>query len=719
MKYLLNKKINIFILALFISIIPNITKAAFVGASAPVTATTSCNTGLSCGLVGYWTFDGKNIVNGVVKDMSGSGNDGNTVNIASSTFYAPGKIGQAGDFDGVDDRVQTGNNIIGTNPVSVCAWIYPRGLGGSNIGRIVDNNGLVLEVFSSNRLQLSRDTNTHVVYSAVNTFSFNKWSHVCATVISNIANMYSNGVISGTPNQDLTTTVAGGSNLAIGNSPTLARAFNGIIDDVRIYNRVLSAQEIQQLYSMGASNKIGSTAVASSTNACTTGISCGLVGYWTFDGKDIVNGVILDKSGTGNNGNPSGIASSTFYAPGKIGQGGNFSGSANVVVPDHTSLKPSGAMSWGGWMYQSTDNTNQTFMSKVTIGSQGYMIYNSANSSTLCYAYGLTPSFLSDALGSIQKYKWIHYMCVYDGSTLKIYRNGSLLRSGSVTGSITHTTNQLYIGSYDGGTRFTGKVDDVRIYNRALSAQEVQQLYSMGASNKLSSSATASSTTACTVGLACGLVGYWTFDGKDISNGVLLDKSGNNNKGNFINIASTTFYTPGKLGQGGNFDGVNDKVLMGDNLDLIGSPLTISAWVNPTSYSGLSSNSPSIVDKLLVGGNYRLNLLSSGNAVFVIRDTGGSAEQVVSSNNSVPLNKWTNILVTYDNSTTGRIYINGVLNSSKTNFTLTRGDTSSQLQIGNNDNNANSIFSGKIDDVRIYNRVLSVQEVLQLYNAGK
>lgn len=310
-------------------------------------------------------------------------------------------------------------------------------------------------------------------------------------------------------------------------------------------------------------------------------------------------------------------------------------------------------------------------------------------------------------------------MCVYDGSTLKIYRNGSLLRSGSVTGSITHTTNQLYIGSYDGGTRFTGKVDDVRIYNRALSAQEVQQLYSMGASNKLSSSATASSTTACTVGLACGLVGYWTFDGKDISNGVLLDKSGNNNKGNFINIASTTFYTPGKLGQGGNFDGVNDKVLMGDNLDLIGSPLTISAWVNPTSYSGLSSNSPSIVDKLLVGGNYRLNLLSSGNAVFVIRDTGGSAEQVVSSNNSVPLNKWTNILVTYDNSTTGRIYINGVLNSSKTNFTLTRGDTSSQLQIGNNDNNANSIFSGKIDDVRIYNRVLSVQEVLQLYNAGK
>jgi hypothetical protein len=656
-------------------------------------------------------------VNGVVKDMSGSGNDGNTVNIASSTFYAPGKIGQAGDFDGVDDRVQTGNNIIGTNPVSVCAWIYPRGLGGSNVGRIVDNNGLVLEVFSSNRLQLSRDTNTHVVYSAVNTFSFNKWSHVCATVISNIANMYSNGVISGTPNQDLTTTVAGGSNLAIGNSPTVARAFNGIIDDVRVYNRVLSAQEVQQLYNMGANNKIGSTAVASSTNACTTGISCGLVGYWTFDGKDIVNGVILDKSGTGNNGNPVSIASSTFYAPGKIGQGARFDGvNDSVVVPDNSSINPTGSMSWGGWTYRFSNVANQSPINKITIGTLGYMLYSGISSAQQCYGYGLTPTFINDVI-IVPKNTWVHYMCVYDGSTLKIYRNGELGNSSAVTGSITHTTNPLKIGTY-GSTSFDGKVDDMRVYNRALSAQEVQQLYSMGGNNKLGSSATASSTTACTVGLACGLVGYWTFDGKDINtNGVLLDKSGNGKNAYKVNISTTTLNAPGKIGQGANFDGVG-YVSVGDNLDLIGSPFTLSAWIYPQSYSGTSSNSPGVIDKLGTAGNYRLNV-SLGLVTFGIRSSDNTFEGLSGTGNSAPLFKWTHVVVTYDNVATGKIYVNGVLNNSKTNFTVSRGDTAVPLLIGSNNNNPNSNFKGKIDDVRIYNRVLSDKEIQQLYSQSR
>ena len=62
---------------------------------------------LSNGLVGYWTFDGKDMRNGVVLDKSGNGNNGNLMNISTSTFYAPGKIGQAGNFDGGDDYVNT------------------------------------------------------------------------------------------------------------------------------------------------------------------------------------------------------------------------------------------------------------------------------------------------------------------------------------------------------------------------------------------------------------------------------------------------------------------------------------------------------------------------------------------------------------------------------------------------------------------------------------
>src|SRR4051812_20633288 len=77
----------------------------------------SANASLTNGLVGYWTFDGKDVVRGVVKDLSGNNNDGNLINIATSTFYTQGKIGQAGLFDGTDDRVDMGTpsslNITG------------------------------------------------------------------------------------------------------------------------------------------------------------------------------------------------------------------------------------------------------------------------------------------------------------------------------------------------------------------------------------------------------------------------------------------------------------------------------------------------------------------------------------------------------------------------------------------------------------------------------
>ena len=71
--------------------------------------------------------------------------------------------------------------------------------------------------------------------------------------------------------------------------------FNGSIDDVRVYNRALSVQEIQQLYAQGAANIDHSNTVA---------LSSGLVGYWTFDGSQTnwTTGKTNDSSGKGNSG---------------------------------------------------------------------------------------------------------------------------------------------------------------------------------------------------------------------------------------------------------------------------------------------------------------------------------------------------------------------------------------------------------------------------------
>src|SRR3989338_2123353 len=72
------------------------------------------------GLVGHWTFDGKNVVNGVALDSSGNGNNANLINIATSTFYSIGKIGQGFNFDGTNDYAST--TRINNNEVTVAGW---------------------------------------------------------------------------------------------------------------------------------------------------------------------------------------------------------------------------------------------------------------------------------------------------------------------------------------------------------------------------------------------------------------------------------------------------------------------------------------------------------------------------------------------------------------------------------------------------------------------
>src|SRR3989344_6531331 len=83
------------------------------------------------GLVGHWTFDGKNVVSGVALDSSGNGNNGNLVNIATSTFYSIGKIGQGFNFDGTNDYVKVPSSsafdFASTGGFSYFTWFKKQG----------------------------------------------------------------------------------------------------------------------------------------------------------------------------------------------------------------------------------------------------------------------------------------------------------------------------------------------------------------------------------------------------------------------------------------------------------------------------------------------------------------------------------------------------------------------------------------------------------------
>src|SRR3989344_3153405 len=189
--------------------------------------------------------------------------------------------------------------------------------------------------------------------------------------------------------------------------------------------------------------------------------------------------------------------------------------------------------------------------------------------------------------------RWYHVVVTYQGGNhMRIYLDGNL-EVEDTTGiptDFTNTAEPLYVGWLEDADRsFNGLIDDVRIYNRALSAGEITQLYKQGAA-KLAVSPVNS--------LKSGLVGYWTFDGKDTNWGTnkTNDLSGQGNTGTLTSMSTTTSPTVGKLGQGLKFsNAAQSEVLTTFTQQL--NDFTACAWFYVNNADVLTNNYQRIIDK--------------------------------------------------------------------------------------------------------------------------
>jgi hypothetical protein len=206
----------------------------------------------------------------------------------------------------------------------------------------------------------------------------------------------------------------------------------------------------------------------------------GLVGWWPF------NGNANDESGNGNNGTVNG-ATLTNDRNGSTNAAYNFTNSLNVInIPHSSSLNLSGAMSFSFWLNSTDVNAHQVIMNKATGGtSNSYILQLSPGNDTKNKIWlncgGLTQiSQLSNPVITANN-QWYHVTVVYDLQKVSFYINGQLTNTYSpLTSSTPTNTNPLTIGR-DGdasnSSSFKGKLDDIAIYNRALTQQEITALY--------------------------------------------------------------------------------------------------------------------------------------------------------------------------------------------------------------------------------------------------
>ena len=375
-------------------------------------------------------------------------------------------------------------------------------------------------------------------------FSDGQWHHLVGTNDGTMTRLYADGNLISEREESLFDLSESDNEVRIGANVVLSGAdfapFDGLIDEVRLWDRALTNQQI-----------------LANANIKLSGSEEGLIGYWNFD---LLNedGTVSDLSGNGNHGTLVGnaqvvesdvsceqltadlngddavnygdffVLADQFGLQCEIEVGGqalsldgdgdylNILGSESIE-PDHITVE--------GWVWVTDTNPLPQFMRKEEHNGSGYDFrWDEGGVIRFWIKASGAWNAASVSASEIPDQSWHHIAGTYDGSTINMYVDGVL--SGSrvhVGGNIDHDDSDLHIGSSIAdvvGRELSGLVDEVRLWNRALTTEEIQA--------NMNSTLT---------GNESGLVGYWDFDGLD-DDGLVPDLSGNENHGTLVGDAN-------------------------------------------------------------------------------------------------------------------------------------------------------------------------------------
>ena len=276
------------------------------------------------GLVAYWKLDE---TNGTTA-FDSSGNGLNATASSTSLWTANGYLNGAVNINGVSaNNVNAAhptalNNLFSTG-ATVCAYINTASLGGGSLGRIMDKSGGGWIFYNQNsfitgqyqvQFEQTFSNNRTNKWQIGHVITTNTWTHVSVSYNSssqsNVPAIYVNGIAqtltdvsTGPGNLSETALNDSAANLFIGNRADAARAFGGRIDDVRIYNRAMSAAEVFGLATLPTGDRAPSVN-AGANQIATVGVAIMLNGTATDDGLPNPPGVITTTwslvSGPGN-----------------------------------------------------------------------------------------------------------------------------------------------------------------------------------------------------------------------------------------------------------------------------------------------------------------------------------------------------------------------------------------------------------------------------------
>jgi hypothetical protein len=602
-----------------------------------------------------------------LNENTGSTTSDEMENISAGTIngaaWATGISGSCLNFDGTSDYVNFGNssvlNLTGSRSMS--AWINPNSKTSYKciIGKSMWRVSLFLSYGQLRAIIEGSATDADSISNE--TVTNGEWQHVAMTFDidgDKKIHLYING-------KEVTyfrqialvgSTVNTASNFLIGSDLGANHWFDGIIDEIKVFGKALTEKEIFDQY-----------ATVFSVN---------------FNEK--IGNNVNDSSLNKNNGNIIGAQ----WVTGISGSALGFDGiNDDVDFGNPFSLDLTGSRSMSAWVKPDTNSPYKCIVAKSMWKASLFLSYGKLRA--------IIDGSITDADSisneTVKNGEWQHVAMTFDingDKKIYLYINGQEVtysRQNALSGSVSSTSAHDFTIGSDVGINywFDGIIDEVKIFRRTLNNQEIFDEY-----KDLSA---------------------FSVDLNEGTGTTAKDNSIYGNNG----IVDGASWVAGKSGQALDFDGVDDYIDFGNPgiLDLPGSR-SMSAWIKP------NTNSPykCIIAKSMWKGSI---FLSYGKLRAIVDGNVTDADSI--SNETVSTGTWQHVAMTFDINGDKKIhlYINGqeVTYSRQNVLVGSPVSTSAHNFTIGSDVGINYWFDGIIDEVRIDKRVLSADEIYNLYQS--
>ncbi|NOY71716.1 MAG: hypothetical protein GXP14_04970 [Gammaproteobacteria bacterium] len=669
---------------------------------------------------------------GSVIDSSGFNQHGNIIGSVSPSDTNPAVTGNPGScgyadidanttllsFDAIDTGVNIESDIGNTGTINFWYKSNSNWQGGAD-RQLLDASTAAGKVFyltlkSTGQLFFgiidSVNTNLDLAGNIQN-FTANTWVHIAISwdLPNNQLQIFINGSLDKTDSSyssngiisNLNSLYIGDNRSSYQNGNMTPNSANGAIDELRIYDEILSTSKIQ-------SDK-------AATHPCNPALPAPIAEWrlneLSWDGT--VNEVVDSGVNALLHGVRQGGATPTTA---KSCNGATLNGSSDFLeVADNNLLDINDKLTVMGW-FKADSLPGSGQLKGIIVKNLNYELYLDENGNI--YWWWNNASDTSRSLTSsgvtITPGNWYHVALVYDNSgSQKIYIDGIERNSDTLAENLKTTASTLKIGATTGSTGryFDGQIDEVRIYNAALSASQINVAMNQ--------------TYTCTA----DIIAYYNLD--EANWGVVADNSGNNNDGSVISGVIPRNNTPviaGNIGTCGYadipantsatiFDAIDTTVDINDD---VGNTGTISFWYKSnTQWNDASGADRQLLDASRTNKYFYLSLDKFGILHLGLEDSSDFDIRLAGNSQNFAANTWVHLTITWDLSNDVlQIYINGSLDVSQqyiTSGTLGQLDT---LYLGDNRSNYFTTYmtensaNGALDEVRIYNSVLSANDII-------